>query len=135
MELSTFGAILTFAAAWETESARFYESCARCGDVGPCASLAAGARKRAARVERARREGVSEMILIPITGLDGGNYRLDTEPTTSAAERRVHAEALEGARQRFYDDAAAVMPIREVATVLARLARENERNLAALRQR
>ncbi len=132
MELVTFGAILTYAASWEAEAERFYRSCATSGPAAAYASLADAARKRGARLERTRREGVSEMILAPISGLNTDRYAVHL-PTAGDRRECLRASlALEAGRLRFYEEAAAAMPIREVGAVLARLARENATNLETL---
>ncbi len=126
MELGTFGAILRFAVELEQRGAEFYEAAAR-GEVETLfRELAQGARKRVARLEQARREGVAEMILESITGLDGGAYAVALDPEADAATLRVQARTLEETAARFYRDAAAKLPIREVARLFQRLAQEHE---------
>lgn len=124
MELGTFGAILRFAMHTEEQSAAFYEAA---GAAIPAFSeLAQGARKRLARLEQARREGVAEMILESITGLDSDNYTVTLDPEAAAASLQEQAQALEESASRFYRDAAAKLPIREVARLFQRLAQEHE---------
>jgi rubrerythrin len=132
MELGTFGAIVSFALAWEQRAAAFYAQSARGALSERFEELAAGSRKRAERVERARREGVSEMILESIVGLDGDDYEVDLEVETTHASRIRQALALEAVSARFYRDAAAKLPIREVARLFRRLAKENERRQVLL---
>lgn len=130
MELGTFGAILGFAIELEEEAARLYDSAARGELERVCAERARGARKRLRRLERARRELVSEMILESITGLDSGDYAVTRHLESKTDERTLLAQArdLEAAAARFYRDAAAKMPIREVARLLRRLADEHVRH-------
>ena len=129
MELGTFGAILGFAMELEEAAVRFYDGAAQGGLESACAERARGARKRLRRLERARRELVSEMILESITGLDSGNYAASRPPDPETDEETLLAQArdLEAALARFYRDAAAKMPIREVARLLERLADEHVR--------
>lgn len=130
MELGTFGAIMSFALALERRAAAFYEAAAR-GDVEEtCRELARGSSKRAALVERARREAVTEMILESITGLDGEDYQVDLDPMVDRREWVSQALLLEGQSERYYRDAADKLPIRQVARLFHRLARENEQREA-----
>jgi rubrerythrin len=125
MELNTFGAILGFAIEWEKRAAAFYEAGAQNRLLSLFLELAQGARRRLRRLEQARQEGVAEMILEPIHGLDGEAYRLDFSPETEEAALLQQARRLEETAARFYQDAASRMPIREVARLLQGLAQEN----------
>jgi rubrerythrin len=129
MELGTFGAILGFAMELEEEAVVFYDSAARGELERVCAERARGARKRLRRLERARRELVSEMILESIIGLDSGNYTASRDPSLETDKKTLLAQArdLEATSARFYRDAAAKMPIREVARLLKRMADEHAR--------
>jgi rubrerythrin len=130
MELGTFGAILGFAMELEEEAARFYDSAARGELERVCVERARGARKHLRRLERARRELVSEMILESITGLDSGDYAASGDLDSETEKKTLLAQArdLEAAAARFYRDAATKMPIREVARLLRRLADEHVRH-------
>jgi rubrerythrin len=130
MELGTFGAIMRFAMDMEQQAAEFYEEAARGGLKGAFGELASGSRKRLRRLERARREFVTEMILESISGLDGEAYRVDLDPEANEAGLLRQVQALEEASARFYRDAAEKMPIREVVRLFQRLARENEQRKA-----
>ncbi|RLC90374.1 MAG: hypothetical protein DRI37_01585 [Chloroflexi bacterium] len=130
MNLGTFGAILRFAMELEEHAAVFYAAAAQTGAEAPFEDFARGARKRLKRLERARREGISEMILESITGLDGDHYLVSPGPGAGAAE----LPALEEAASCFYRDAAAKLPIREVVRLFERLAREHERQRARLEE-
>jgi rubrerythrin len=66
------------------------------------------------------------MILEAIVGLNRDDYLVDAE-TKSGSASLGQALSLEDASARFYRDAAAKMPIREVARLFDRLAREHER--------
>lgn len=115
MQLGTFGAIISFALELEQQAASFYEGQGR-------DKQAKNARKRIKRLERARRESVSEMILESITGLDSDNYQPDLsgdQPARALAENA----------RRFYTDAAAKLPIKEVARLFRRLADDHAKQL------
>ena len=126
MELGTFGAIMSFALELEERASRFYEEAAKGRLEETFRQLAQTSRKRLKRLERARRELVSEMILESITGLDGDDYRVDLRSGGDEAGLVCQAEALEDAAVCFYQDAADKMPIREIARLFRQLARENE---------
>ena len=130
MELGTFGAILRFAMDLEEQAVGFYEEATRGGLEETFGELARGSGKRLRRLERARREMVAEMILESITGLDGDAYHVDLDPGSDEAGLVRQAQALEETAARFYRDAAAKMPIREVVRLFQRLARENEQRQA-----
>ena len=127
MELGTFGAILRFAMDLETQAAEFYGTQAQGGPGERFREWARAPRKRLKRLERARREGVSEMILEAIVGLNRDAYQVEVDWKTENESVWVHqALSLEEAAARFYRDAASKMPIREVARLFDRLAREHE---------
>ena len=130
MELGTFGAILRFAIELEERAAAFYEAGAQGRLTEPFTELARGSRKRRRRLEQARRELVNEMILESITGLDGENYAVSLDATVGETERLHQARLLETTAARFYRDAAAKMPIREIVRLFERQARENDRRRA-----
>jgi rubrerythrin len=132
VELGTFGAIFNFALELEQQSVAFYTDAARGTLEEVFNDLARGARKRIERLERTRREGVAEMILESITGLDGDNYHLELAPAADEASLLAQATSLEGAARRFYLDAGEKMPVREVARIFDRLAREHEGHTATL---
>jgi rubrerythrin len=134
MQLGTFGAILSFAIELEEQAETFYEKAASAVPDRIYSKLARSARKRAKRLERTRREGVAEMILESITGLDGNDYRFEYSSSTDATELKAQALALESNAQRFYMDAETKLPIKEVARSLNRLAEENVRNQIELEQ-
>jgi rubrerythrin len=132
MQLGTFGAILGFALEMEEQAAQFYEASAR-GELEQLfRQLMRGSRKRFTRLERARREGVSEMILESITGFDGDAYQVELDPEASKVGRQRQAIALEETTQRYYQDAAEKMPILEIVRLFHRLTKENEQRKAQL---
>ena len=132
MELGTFGAILRFATQLEGRAAAFYECAAPAGQEELWGELARGSRQRERRLQDARRELVSEMILESITGLDDQTYQVEPGSGEGEADAMRQAVSLEETAARFYPDAAAKMPIREVARLFQRLARESEQRLARL---
>jgi rubrerythrin len=127
MELGTFGAILGFAMDLEKRVAVFYGRAAP-GDLGRVFDeRVRDVKKRLRRLERARRELVSEMILESITGLDGDDYAVTLDAAADEEALLAQARDLEAASTRFYRDAATKMPIREVARLFERMADEHAR--------
>ena len=129
MELGTFGAILRFAMELEEQAGRFYKEAGQGELEGTFDGRAQSARKRLRRLERARREMVSEMLLESISDLDSDDYTVVLDAGAGEGELLRRARYLEATCARFYRDAAAKMPIREVVRLFERLARENEQRL------
>jgi len=134
MLLGTFGAILSFGIELENQCAEFYNQACEASSEQIYAKLARGAIKRAKRLERTRREGVAEMILESITGFEGDDYQLDTKTSDNLAALRKTAIANEETVYKFYTDAQAKMPIVEVGRIFQRMAEDNQKNIAELKQ-
>ncbi len=132
MELGTFGAILRFAIQLEELAVAFYEAAARGRLEEPFRMLRQGCGRRLQRLERARREGVAEMILESIRGLDSNDYGVALDPKADEAALQRQAVALEEMMGRFYRDAAAKMPIPEISRLFRQLAEENEKRKAEI---
>jgi rubrerythrin len=132
MELATFGAILSFALEMEKHATVFYSDAAR-GELEELfLRLADGSKKREIRIERARREGIAEMILEPISGLDSDDFEVNPDPNAGSGDILNHAVALERNAARFYDEAAKKLPVREVARILIRMAKDSEKRIVEL---
>jgi len=132
MELGTFGAILSFSIDLEGLAADFYGAVDSADMPGLFGELAKGSDRRRGRLLRARQELVSEMILESITGLEGDNYAVELDPRAADADLLAQGRALETVMARFYRDAAARMPIREVVRLFGRLAHENDERRARI---
>jgi rubrerythrin len=128
MNLGTFGAILSFGIDLENQAVDFYAQAAASTSTGLYSKLARGAKKRAKRLERTRRELVAEMILEPISGLEGDDYIVDLETDSDPDAVKKKALTLEESCLRFYTESAKKIPIKEVTRVFDRMAGENERN-------
>jgi len=125
MDLATFGAILSYAMEFEEQAAAFYAAAAKGPLEETFNDLERSSRKRAQRMERTRREGVAEMILEPIMGLNGDDYRTELSADVDETVLLEQAIALEEIAIRFYQDAAEKLPIREVVRTFTRMAEEN----------
>ena len=132
MDLATFGAILTFAMEFEEQAPAFYTAAAKGALEEIFNDMEGSSRKRAKRMERTRREGVAEMILEPISGLDGDDYHIALDPDADMTSLLEQAISLETSASRFYQDAAEKLPIREVVRIFLRMATESEGRKAQL---
>jgi rubrerythrin len=132
MELGTFGAILSFAMQLEKQAITFYEDIAQASHQEIFRELAHASHKRLRRLEQARREGVSEMILESITGLHGENYAIDFQVGKKLSDWLGTALTLESVSNGFYRDAADKIPIGEIARLFQRFAIENDRRRTML---
>ena len=133
MELGTFGAILRSALDRESQAVAFYRAGARGELEGLFRQLAEESEKRTKELERARREGVAEMILESISGLEADSYIVSLDPAADKEDRIEQGARLEEAAARFYRDAAAKIPIREIGRLFERLAKDNDLRRERLR--
>ena len=138
MALTTFGAIMGFAAEMVNQTKTAYEALAeKAKDPGlkeTLRELAAEEGKNHTLMERARREHVTEMILEPIAGLHRKDYEVDlthAEQKDDADVVRV-ASTLQQREKRFFDDASAKVPLPEVARIFRKISRKKEENLERL---
>jgi len=137
-ELTTFASLIRYALEMEDASARFYEALA--GQTADAALkeaaglLAKDHRERRKVLERARQQYLNEVILEPITGLDGRTYVIDASPP-SPEEVGEKALLLEETAGRFYSDSAAVAEalLAEAARTFRKLAEGNARNVTRVR--
>lgn len=89
--------------------------------------------KRHRRIEKARREGVVELALEAISGLDGADYAVEHEGKAGLAGTLQGAIVLEEACGRFYREASLKLPMQDMARLFMRCAKSNEENLVRLR--
>jgi hypothetical protein len=133
MELSTFGSILKFAMDQEKDIADIVRgagsnSAAGNEELSPFRELTdriiSDSKKTGELLERTRRQGVNEVILHAVTGIDGDNYRIEALPAQELTARRF-GEYLAAAFDRiaaFYSDAASKISNPEAARIFKRLA-------------
>ena len=139
MALSTFGAIMGFAAEMVGQTKAAYEALTdKANDPGIKERLREFAQeegKMHTLMERTRREHVTEMILEPITGL----YRKDYQAELGGAGQENDADVLRAAsmlqerEKRFFDDASAKVPLPEVARIFRKISKKKEENLEKLK--
>ncbi|RJR43956.1 MAG: hypothetical protein C4576_13620 [Desulfobacteraceae bacterium] len=139
MALSTFGAIMTFAA----DMFQFGEEVLLVSiqnaknplirDI--LDDLIADQRKSRSLMERVRRENVTEMILEPINGLSEEEYdikaALISQPQN--ADPLTLATIIEERQQRFFQDCSTKIPMAEVARLFKKISQTKEQALMRLR--
>jgi len=138
-ELTNFGSLVRFAIELEVETAAFYGAAASL--LGPGAEgelarrLAAQHDGRRSLLVRTRQQKLNEMVLEPITGLDGRRYVFDATAESRGDVLRK-ALPLEETGRRFYEESSVVARslLTEAARTFRKLADENAANLAALRE-
>ena len=138
-ELTNFGSLVRYALELEASSTRFYRAAAGLLPGGPGVDLARelaeqheGRRKL---LERTRQQKLNEMVLEPISGLDGSRYVADAN-LTGALEIRRKALGIEEVAARFYTESAVVAKslLTEAARTFQKLAEENLRNATRVRE-
>lgn len=134
-ELTNFGSLIRFGLELEATSAAFYDAAARILGPGPGTDLARELAEqhlgRRTLLERTRQRTLNEMVLEPITGLQGDRYVVD--PTAATAEDvPLKAVAIEEISSLFYRESSLVAKslLTEAARTFLKLAEENGRNRA-----
>ena len=139
MALSTFGAIMGFAAEMVQRTETFYKAMAQKAKdpiVGEALQvLLEEERKNYSLMERTRRENVTEMILEPIAGLDQGDYEIEMKgmDQTEDADLLKMALILEERERRFFSEVSDKVPLPEVGRIFRKVAQKKERSLAKLK--
>lgn len=138
MALTTFGAIMGFAAEIARQAGDVYQVLAhQAGDPVLKETLRALSEeeiKNRSLMEKTRRENVTEMILEPIAGLQKEDYEINlkTEDRREDADLLKTALILVGREKRFFGDASSKMPLPEVARIFRKIAQRQQDNLAKL---
>jgi hypothetical protein len=138
MTLSTFGAIMGFAAEMAGKAGETYQSLSEKARDPVLRStlkeLAGEAAKNQSLMEKTRRENVTEMILEPISGLHGEDYEVDLKGLSQAEDTDLLKIALllEERGNRFFRDASAKVPLPEVARIFRKAGQKKEDYLVKL---
>ncbi len=139
MSLSTFGAIMGFAAEMMGRSVEIYRV-AVSKTKNPVLketlqALFIEEGKNQSLMEQTRRENVTEMILEPIAGLNRSDYEAEVKMTDRAedADLLKAALTLEEKEQRFFHEASGKVPLPEVSRIFRKIAQRKEKNLAKLK--
>ena len=139
MTLSTFGAIMGFAAEMVKHSLTTYQTIVqRAKDTvfkEHLQGLLGEKEKEIALMEQTRRENVTEMILEPITGLHQGDYEFEVEIPDQAKDLDLLKIVLifEEREQKFFQDSSQKVPLPEVARIFRKVAQKKEKNLTKLK--
>ncbi|MBM4324368.1 MAG: hypothetical protein FJ115_12475 [Deltaproteobacteria bacterium] len=138
MSLSTFGAIMGFAADMVGQAEGVYktlvEKAKNTALKDTLQSLLSEAHKNYSLMEQTRRENVTEMILEPIAGLDQEDYRIDLKIADSREDVDLLKMALrlEERERKFFHDASSKLPLPEAARIFRKMAQKKEKNLGHL---
>jgi rubrerythrin len=139
MALSTFGAIMGFAAEMVQQTEIFYRTMVQKAKDPilreALQALLEEEGKNHSLMERTRRENVTEMILEPVAGLHPGDYEIDVEgrDQTKDVELLKTALILEERERRFFSDVSDKVPLPEVGRIFRKVAQKKERSLAKLK--
>jgi cobalamin biosynthesis protein CbiD len=138
MALSTFGAIMGFAAEMIGQTKGAYETLVEKAENPVLretlqAFLEEGG-KNYSLMEKTRRENVTEMILEPVTGLYQEDYEINLKMLDLMGDVDVVRVAmiLEQREKKFFRDASSKVPLPEVARVFRKIAQKKEENLTKL---
>jgi len=138
MTLTTFGAIMGFAAEMAKRKEELYKSLAQKTKNSALREvlevLSGEESKNHALMMKTRRENVTEMILEPVTGLHAEDYEVDLKGTKSMEDASILKAALilEERDEKFFQDASTKVPLPEVARIFRKVAQKKEDNLAKL---
>jgi rubrerythrin len=139
MALSTFGAIMGFAAEMIQQTETLYKTMVQKAKE-PVLKEALQVMleeegKNHSLMEKTRRENVTEIILEPVTGLQQGDYEVEMKGMDQAQEEDLLKMALilEEREQRFFNDVSDKLPFPEVARIFRKMAQKKEKSIAKLR--
>ena len=138
MGLTTFGAIMGFAAETAGKTEEVYKTFASRAKTQTLKEVFQGLAeeevKNHALMVKTRRENVTEMILEPVTGLQQEDYEIDlkVEEVTEDAGLLKAALMLEERQKKFFRDASSKVSLPEVARIFRKVAQKKEENLARL---
>jgi len=138
MALTTFGAIMGFAAEMAGKAEETYKVLAGMARVQALRefleALSGEEAKNHALMVKARRENVTEMILEPVAGLNREDYETDVKTSGPMEDDDLLKAALllEERGKAFFENAASKVPLPEVARLFRKSAKKKEENLAKL---
>lgn len=139
MALSTFGAIMGFAAEMVQQTVTFYKAMIQTAKDPILREalkvLLEEEEKNYSLMEKTRRENVTEMILEPIAGLHQGDYEIEAEGMDQTKDVDLLKMALthEERERRFFSEVSDKVPLPEVGRIFRKVAQKKERSLAKLK--
>ena len=139
MALSTFGAIMGFAAEITGQTGEICKTLAKKAkdltlrEVLQVLSAEEG--KSHSLMEKTRRENVTEMILEPITGLHQEDYEIDLKVADQMEDADLLKTVLvfEEREKKFFNDVSSQIPLPEVGRIFRKMAQRKEKNLTKLK--
>ncbi len=138
MALTTFGAIMGFAAQTAEKTEEIFKTFApkakTQGLREVLQNLAEEEAKNHGLMVRTRREHVTEMILEPVAGLRQEDYEIDLKGPEATEDTDLLKAALmiEERERGFFQDVASKVPLPEVARIFRKAAQKKEENLKRL---
>ena len=139
MALTTFGAIMGFAAGMVRRGQEVYQAAVQSAKDpalrDALQELLTEEGKNHSLMEMTRREHVTEMILEPITGLRQEDYEVEVDVPEQGGDAELLKIALsrEEKERKFFSDCSAKIPLPEVARIFSKVVRKKESNLTKLR--
>ncbi len=138
MALTTFGAIMGFAAEIVGQTEETYETLVQKAKDSALREtlqfLLVEGKKNRSLMEKTRRENVTEMILEPITGLRQEDYgvSLTIQDQMGDADLLKIALVLEEREKKFFQDASLKVSLPEVARIFRKIVQKREDNISKL---
>jgi len=138
MALTTFGAIMGFAADIVGETEETYKALVQKAKAPAFKEtlqiLLGEEKKNRSLMEKTRRENVTEMILEPITGLRQDDYEvsLTVQDRMEDADLLKAALLLEEREKKFFQDASLKVSLPEVARIFRKIVQKKEDNISKL---
>jgi len=138
MALTTFGAIMGFAAEMSERTEEVYKTLASKVKNKALQEvlkiLAEEEAKNQALMVKMRREKVTELILESVTGLHQEDYEIDPKvpDVTEDADLLKEVLMIEEKKRKFFQDASSKVSFPEVARVFRKVAQKKEENLVRI---
>jgi len=138
MALTTFGAIMGFAAEMAAKTEEIFKTFVSKAKTQALREVLQGLVEEEARnhalMVKARRENVTEMILEPVAGLRQEDYEIDLKGPEAKEDADLLKIALiiEERQRRFFRDVSSKVPLPEVARIFRKAAQKKEENLTRL---
>jgi hypothetical protein len=138
MGLTTFGAIMGFAAEMAGKTEEVYKTFVSKAKTQALREVLQGLveeeGKNHALMVKTRRENVTEMILEPVTGLQQEDYEIDLKAPEAPEDASLLKAVLmiEERQKKFFRDASSKVPLPEVARIFRKVAQKKEENLGKL---
>jgi hypothetical protein len=130
MELTAFGAIMEYALAKETALRDVVRGALEMKELGALKELLerlhSDSLKTTQLLERTRRENINEMVIAPVSGLEGDDYIVPDRSVDGMSEVELvqYIDEFLDRTISFYEAAAGKVPIEEARRAFFRLAKK-----------